>query len=1102
MYCASSQTEGKVSFLSFEKFGILGALEREDPMTKEGYYRNPTLYKDTLVFVADDDLWIVPLKGGTAERLTSGVGEANDPAFSPDGKWIAFTGTYEGHPEVYIIPAEGGETQRLTYISEGSFVVGWASSQKVIFASTKNNPFRLRSLYTVALKTGCVERIPCGPANFISYNPKGTGSVIQRHGHGYVSWKRYRGGTAGELWIDLKGDGDFKELIDIKENSLRPLWVENRIYFISDHEGHGNIFSCALDGTNLKRHTSHEDFFVRGLVHDGLSFAYAAGGDLYRFSSQEKTPQKIAIEFKSSFSQRARKFVDPSTYLSHYSLNKKGTRLAVITRGRPFSFANWEGAVHQYGEQNGIRYKAAAWLHDAKRLLIVSDREGEDRLEIHDSDPLKAPKLLKKMDLGRILCLKPSPTQEEVILVNHRCQLFHLNLKTQKLHLVDTSSFGDIGGLEWSPDGKWIVYDFPLDVRLRAIKLCNIKTFKHQVITRPLLTDFRPSFDPDGKYIYFLSKRTYTPYADTLQFEMGFPKGVKPYLILLQDTLTSPFIPTLKEADETPKKEEKKEKKKEDNGIKEIKIDLKGIENRIIEFPVAEGDYTLIHGIPGKALYLSAALQGALNWDEEDVRTRGKIECYDFATQKEETLVSHVSSFSLSADRQWLCYYGAKKLRVIKAGEKPQDNDSSYRKGGWIDLCRIKISVDPFKEWAQIFDDVWRLQKDFFWTEDMSQVDWTGIYKRYRPLLDRIATRGELSDLISEMHGELGSSHAYVFGGDFRDTAHYPLGELASDFIYEKAQKAYRIANIAQGDRWNPSQTSPLTSPGLGIKEGDFVLAINGQKVDEFTSPQKLLVNQARNRVSLVVKEEKKKEKTICVRTLGSQTSIRYRDWVNKNRAYVQEKTKGRVGYVHVPDMGVNGFAEFHRGFLAELDREGLVIDVRFNGGGNVSGLLLEKLSRKRLGYDQSRWWGAMPYPLESPMGPMVALTNEYAGSDGDIFCHSFKALKLGPLIGKRTWGGVIGIWPRHNLVDGGGTSQPEFSFWFNDVGWGVENYGVDPDIEVEITPQEYENGEDPQLDRGIKEILMILKSSPPLTPFSTQRPNLAPPKLERGNDD
>lgn len=285
--------------------------------------------------------------------------------------------------------------------------------------------------------------------------------------------------------------------------------------------------------------------------------------------------------------------------------------------------------------------------------------------------------------------------------------------------------------------------------------------------------------------------------------------------------------------------------------------------------------------------------------------------------------------------------------------------------------------------------------------------------------------------------------------------------------------------------------------PGLGIEEGDVLLAINGQKVEENLIPEKMLVNQGHNMVSLLIKSGKKKERAVAVRMLMSQTPARYRAWVEKNRAYVHEKTKGRVGYIHVPDMGPKGFAEFHRGFLAELDREGLIVDVRFNGGGNVSALLLEKLSRKRLGYDQSRWWAPIPYPMEAPQGPMVALANEYAGSDGDIFSHSFKMLKLGPLIGKRTWGGVIGMWYRHGLVDGGGTSQPEFSFWFNDVGWGVENYGVDPDIEVEITPQDYEKGIDPQLDRGIAEVLGILKLSPPLKPFSTERPNLAPPRLE-----
>jgi tricorn protease len=1062
-------------------------------MIRKGYYRNPTLQKDKLVFVADDDLWEVPLSGGKPERLTAGLGEANDPSFSPDGKWIAFTSTNEGHPEVYVMPSEGGEAARLTYISEGSQVVGWTPAGEVVFSSTKNNPFRLRSLFKVDLKMGRVEQIPCGPANYISYEPKGRGCVIQRHGHGYVSWKRYRGGTAGELWIDRQGTGKFQKLIDIKGNALFPLWVQNRIYFISDHQGHGNVYSCTPEGTDLKRHTSHEDYFVRGLSHDGTTFVYTAGGNLFHYSPEKKTPQEIKVDFVSSFSQRSRKFADPVSYLSGYSLDKNGSHLSIITRGRPFSFANWEGAVQQYGENDGIRYKSASWLHDNKRLLIVSDREGEDRLEIHASDPLETPKILKKMNLGRILTIKPSPTQDEVVLINHRCELFHVNLKTQKLHLIDKSSFGDMWGLDWSPDGKWIAYDYPLNDRLRAIKLCEMKTFKVTVITRPLLEDFRPSFDPGGKVLYFLSKRTYSPYSDNLQFEMGFPKGTKPYLILLDETLTSPFIPQLKGEEVKPKKEKKEEK------VKSIKIDLKGIEDRILEFPVPEGDYVAIRGIPGgKVLYLSQPLQSSLGGEGEDRSSSGSIECYDFATKKEETMIPKVSSFTLSGDSQWLCYYGSKKLRVVKAGEKPQDNDPSYRKGGWIDLNRVKVSVTPPTEWVQIFDEVWRLQRDFFWTEDMSKVDWKGIYKRYRPLLDRIATRGELSDLISEMHGELGTSHAYVFGGDFRPIPQYPLGELGADFIYDKAQKSYRISNIAKGDRWTPHQTSPLTAPGLGIGEGDLLLAINGQRLDEKTSPEKLLVNQARNFISLLVKSGKKKTNNVFVKTLASQTPVRYRDWVEKNRAYVHEKTKGRIGYIHIPDMGVKGFAEFHRSFLAELSREGLIVDVRFNGGGNVSSLLLEKLNRKRLGYDQSRWWGAMPYPLESPNGPMVALTNEYAGSDGDIFCHSFKVLKLGPLIGKRTWGGVIGMWTRHSLVDGGGTSQPEFSFWFNDVGWAVENYGVDPDIVVEITPQDYEKGVDPQLDRGIREVLAILKASPPPKPFSTERPNLAPPRLEK----
>lgn len=1063
-------------------------------MHNQGYYRAPTLWQNTIVFVADDDLWRVPLEGGKAERLTSGTGEVGDPSFSPDGKWIGFTGTYEGHSEVYIIPAEGGEARRLTYLSEGATTVGWASKNKIICASTRNEPFRLKTLYTCDLATGQLEKIPCGPANFISYAAQGKGAVIQRHGHGYVSWKRYQGGMAGELWVDRSGSGEFTPLIPIKGNALRPIWAGARIYFISDHEGHGNLYSCTPEGKELQRHTHHEDYFVRAISFHGERCVYSAGGDLYAFSPTLSSPQKVAIDFRSSFTQRARKFASPLDHLSTYSLDKKGERLALITRGRPFSLGNWEGAVTQYGERDGERYKKALWLNDAKHLLIVRDQEGSDVLEIHGSDSLKQEKLSFDQDFGRILSLSLSPVQDDIAFTNHRGELFHVDLTAKKAHFIEKSSFGMMGNPNWSPDGKWIVYDFPVSQQLRAIKLCELKTLETHLITRPVLEDYSPSFDSEGKYIYFLSKRTYTPYPDALQFEMGFPRGVKPCLLLLTDDLLSPFIPTLREEEVKKSAKEKKQAEKKHD----ILIDLKGISDRILEFPVAEGNYLSIAGIPGKVLYVSQPVYGAPKGEPQGSQSQNNLECYDFATQKRQVLIPNMSTFSLSANGQWLCYYESSNLRVVKAGEKPQEQDLSYRKGGWIDFNRIKVSIDPFKEWTHMFDDSWRLQKEFFWTEDMSAINWKGIYKRYRPLLERIATRGELSDLIAEIHGELGTSHAYISGGDFRHPPRYPQGELGADFIYDKQEKAYRVTNIGQGDRWNPSCTSPLTSPGLGLKEGSLLVSLNGQKLEETISPEKLLVNQAGNIISLGLKEGKNKIKTVSVRTLSTQTPVRYRDWVEANREYVHKKTKGRVGYLHIPDMSVHGFSEFHRGFLAEVGREGLVVDVRFNGGGNVSALLLEKLGRKRLGYDRCRWWGDMPYPHESPAGPMVALANEYSGSDGDIFTHSFKMLKLGPVIGKRTWGGVIGIWPRNSLLDGGETTQPEFSFWFHDVGWGVENYGVAPDIEVEITPQQYVKGEDPQLDRGIKEVLAIIKASPTPEPCSTERPNLAPPKLRK----
>jgi tricorn protease len=464
--------------------------------------------------------------------------------------------------------------------------------------------------------------------------------------------------------------------------------------------------------------------------------------------------------------------------------------------------------------------------------------------------------------------------------------------------------------------------------------------------------------------------------------------------------------------------------------------------------------------------------------------------------------VDRVSDFWVGRDAKALLYLSGDRLRVLKAGEKPpdkKDGDGPGRESGWIDLGRVKVSIEPASEWRQMFQEAWRLQREQFWTEDLSGIDWDAVHRLYVPLVERVTTRSEFSDLLWELQGELGTSHAYEMGGEYRRGPDYRQGYMGVDWDFDPDSNGYKIAHIARGDVWDPDNTSPLTAPGVNLQPGDVVVAINGQPLGPSATPAQRLVNQAGNEVVLTVRSGDS-ARTVTVKALADERPARYRDWVEGNRQKVHEATDGRVGYIHVPDMGPDGYAEFHRSYLVEYDRDALIVDVRANGGGHVSGLLLEKLARRRVGYDFPRWAAPRPYPDESPAGPMVALTNELAGSDGDIFSHTFKMLKLGPLVGKRTWGGVIGIWPRHRLVDGTVTTQPEFSFFFDDVGWRVENYGTDPDIEVDNAPQDYARGMDPQLDRAIAVSLDLLAQRPPHRPRPTDRPSRIPPRLAPRN--
>lgn len=1081
--------------------------------SEQGYYRHPTISGDSVTFVSEDDLWAVPAEGGVARRLTVNTGMVAFPVYSPDGRRVAFTGRIEGHQEIYVIDSEGGPARRLTWLGGLSQVVGWsADGEDVLFASDWRQPFmNYVHLCSIPAEGGAPKPLNHGPARAISYEPDGSGVVIGRNSGDPARWKRYRGGTAGTIWIDRKGDGNFAELIKLRGNLANPMWIGNRIYFLSDHEGCGNLYSCAPTGRSIRRHTHHEDFYVRFPSSDGRRIVFHAGADLFLFDPTTNDEKKIDITILSSRNQKTRKFVPAARYLESFDLHPSGHSLACVSRGGVHSMGLWEGAARRNDPALGARFRLARWLPDGKRIVAITDTSGEEGIAILPADGEGEAKHIAG-DFGRAIYLAVAPAgADRVAMTNQRQELIVVDLKTGSSKVIERSPYDRIGGLAWSADGKWLAYGYSNSRRTSSIHIYDTsRSGKITRITRPDFRDFSPAFDPDGKYLYFLSERVFDPVTDSMYFDLGFSKGMLPMLIPLSADTVSPFsaanrAPRAPGA-QPPAEKKPDGKKKGKVGKPPVTIDFEGIEDRVVAFPVPEGRYGRIRGAHGRAIFSSYPVEGALSEDwfsGGPPAAKGKLEAYVFDTMKTETVQAGITDFTISLDAKILGLRVGSRVRAIqathKAGPKAEP-DKPGRESGYVDIGRLRVAVVPSLEWTQMFREAWRLQRDQFWTPDMSGIDWIGIHNRYLPLVARVGCRAEFSDLMWEMQGELGTSHCYEMGGDYRPEAAWHQGFLGADIDLDARRGVWKITRIPRGDSWSVKGSSPVTAPGVNLREGDEIIEVGGVPVGKDLSPYERLVNLSGQEIQLTVrsrpasKEGRKKRaavrpRTVTIKTLRSEYALRYRDWVESNRARVHEVSGGRVGYVHIPDMGAFGFSEFHRYYASEVDREGLIIDVRWNGGGNVSQLILEKLRRKRIGYDATRWGVPESYPLDSPMGPMVALTNEYAGSDGDIFSHGFKMYGLGPLIGKRTWGGVVGIWPRHLLVDGTMTTQPEFAFWFEDVGFDVENYGTDPDIEVENRPQDHAAGADPQLVRGIMEINRLIRKMRPAEPKLDKRP-------------
>ncbi len=1077
-------------------------------MPTSGYIRFPAISGDTIVFTAEDDLWRVSAAGGRAERLTAGTATALHPRFSPDGRAIACAGRDEGPEEVYLMPADGGPARRVTYLGAPRLrVSGWQPDGSAILFASNAGQFSPRKtvLFAVSPDGGEPRPLPYGVAHAIAFGPQRV-TVLGRNMREPAFWKRYHGGTAGHFWIDRSGDGTFERFLSLNGDLASPSFAGQRFYFISDHEGLGMVYSCLSDGSDLRRHAHDNGFYARNLSGDGSRLVFHAGGDLFVLDPSSGAVRQVAVTLPGAQSQRARKFVAAGQFLESASLNAQGTALALVTRGKAFSLPAFDGPVLQHGEPDGVRYRFLAWLADGQRLVGIQDDGGEPRLVVFSADGSAPPRVFDTLDVGHVVDLRPAPTGEQVALTNHRHEIAVIDLAQGTMRVIDTGTsrpnFGAMmaPGIAWSPDARWLAYAFALNPQQTIIKLADLTTSATgatALVTDPVRYDAAPAFDPGGKYLYFLSARDFDPVRDSLHFEFGFPKGVRPYLVTLRADLPSPFTPATKLDKEPEQAGDKADSAKSAEAAPApVAVDLEGITTRIVAFPVPEGRYTRVLGTSSGVAFASRPVEGTRNepFPPGPPDTKASLDHYSFETYKTERIADGISDFGVSADGKTLLARSGDRLRVLKAGEKAPAGDAPGRESGWVDMNRVKVSVRPAAEWRQMLDEAWRLQREQYWVADMAGIDWPAIHRRYAPLVERVASRGELSDLMWEMQGELGTSHAYEIGGDHRQPPNYRQGFLGVDWQFDPATGAYRIARIARGDPWNQDATSPLLAPGVNVKAGDAVVAIDGQVVSAARGPRELLVNQAGNEVRLTIRAADNETRAVTVKAQASEYPARYRDWVEANRQAVHAATGGRVGYLHVPDMAADGYAEFHRYYLAEYDHEGLIVDIRWNGGGEVSGLLLEKLMRPRLGYDFQRWGHPQPYFQESRRGPLVALTDENAGSDGDIFSHSFKMLGLGPLIGKRTWGGVIGIEPYIPLADGTFTTQPEYSFWFRDVGWGVENYGTDPTIEVDYPPQAYARGVDPQLDRGIAEALRLIEGQSTATPTPGPRPRLGQP--------
>ncbi|HEX4813692.1 MAG TPA: PDZ domain-containing protein [Nonomuraea sp.] len=1041
-------------------------------MTNGAYLRYPHLHGDLVTFVADDDVWLAPLAGGRAWRFTADRSPVSDPRFSPDGARIAWTSGREGAPEVFAAEIDGPEGERLTYWGSATTRVrGWTEDGRVLAVSSAGEASRVRThVHAVPLDGGATTRLPYGWVSDVAVSGERVASVSpmwREPSH----WKRYRGGTAGKIWVDADGDGEFRRLFaDSTAQYWAVSWVGDRIVFLSDADGAGNLYSALPDGSDLRQHSSHAEFYARHATGDGQRVIYAHAGDLWLLESLDAEPYRLDVRLGGPRPARAKR--PAPARAGGFSPDATGRASAVEIRGTAHWVPHRDGPAAALRVEPGVRVRLPRVLGSDGRAIWVSDAGGEDGLEV--GAPGGEVRTLATGQLGRVLELAVAPDGKHAAVATHDGRLLVVDVESGALRELDRTTQGDVSGLTFSPDSGWLAWEHPHQAPLSQIRMGRVDGTSVIDVTPVRFADFDPVFTRDGKHLAFLSVRTFDPVYDAHVFDLSFPYGCKPYMVPLRADTPSPFDPSLQGRgfngeDDKPDKDDKK-----DDAPPRTEVDPDGLASRVVPVPVPAGRYGNLRTAKDALLWLRHPLTGQLG-DGTEAPQEVVLERYDLKKRAKSELGKEVRSFEVSGDGTRLVTNGKNGFQTRAATE----GDEVVT----VDLDRITVRIDPVAEWKQGFWEAGRLMRDHFWREDMGGVDWQAVLERYAPLVERLGAHSELIDLLWEAQGELGTSHAYAVAPDSGSDPRRRQGLLGADLARD-ADGGWRVERILPGETSDHAARSPLLAPGVAVRPGDAIVAVGGRPVDPVRGPLALLAGTANQPVELTVRPGSGGEpRRVVVCPIADETQLRYHDWVESRRAAVQEASGGRLGYLHVPDMVASGWAQFHRDLRTEMARDGLIVDLRENGGGHTSELVLEKLSRKVTGWARARGYEPRRYPADSPRGPVVAITDEFAGSDGDIVSAGIKNRAIGPLVGTRTWGGVIGIDSRYTLVDGTRVTQPRYSFWLEGPGWGVENYGIDPDIEVVVTPQDRAAGRDPQLEKAIELALTALTDQPPATP-------------------